>query len=116
MEQLVDVVTREVFPQHVERTEVDLASLDGPEHLGEASDGASRRDPAVCLALAHPELARAEVPHRRASMNAIEPPLVDLDEVRDELRAPDVSLADVPAQTREQILVGQIPQLVHDRF
>ena len=49
-------------------------------------------------------------------MNPIEPPLVDLDEIRDELRAPDVSLADMPAQVRQQLLVGQIPRLVHDRF
>ncbi len=49
-------------------------------------------------------------------MNPIEPPLVDLDEIRDELRAPDVSLADMPAHARKQLLVGQIPRLVHDRF
>jgi len=90
--------------------------LDVPEHLGEALDGARRRDPTVRLALAHPELARAEVPHRRTRVNAIEPPLVDLDEIRDELRAPDAPLADMAAHTREQLLVGQIPQLVHVRF
>ena len=49
-------------------------------------------------------------------MNAVEPPLVDLDEIRDELRAPDVPLADMPAQAHEQLLVGQIPRFVHDRF
>ena len=95
---------------------MDLAPLDVPEHLGEAPDGASGRDPTVRLALAHPELARAEVPHRRARVNAIEPPLVDLDEIGDELRAPDVALADMAAQAHEQLLVGQIPQLVHARF
>ena len=41
---------------------MDITPLDISEHLGEALDGASRHDPAVRLALAHPELARAEVP------------------------------------------------------
>ena len=90
--------------------------LDVPEQLGKAPDGARRRDSTVRLALAHSELARAEIPHRRARVNAVEPPLVDLDEIRDELRAPDVPLADMPAQAHEQLLVGQIPRLVHDRF
>ena len=100
----------------VERAEMDLASRDEPEHMREAPDDARRRDPALRLALAHPELASAEVPHRRARVHALEPPVFDLDQVCDELRVPDVPLADVATKPEEQLVVGQIPEFVHERL
>ena len=49
-------------------------------------------------------------------MNAIEPPLVDLDEIRDELRAPDVPLATCPRRRASRSSSARPPALHHPLY
>lgn len=72
------VLLGEVLAQRVERTEMDLTSLEVVERTGEAPDDARRRDPEVRFALAHPEQPNAEIPHRGAGVLHVEASLLDL--------------------------------------
>ena len=44
-------------------------------------------------------------------MYEVQPPAIDLGEIGNQSRLPDVTLADVRTQAREQLIVRQIPSL-----
>ena len=105
---LLMVLVREMGSKRVERTEMNLAALEEAERERESRDDAGRGDPSLRFARAHPELANAEVPHRRARVLGVQSPVLHLGEIRDQARLPDVPVADVRVQPRKQLLVRQI--------
>lgn len=115
-EQVLVVLRREVIAQEAERAEMHLAAFEVPEDARERADEPCGDEPAMRLPLGHAEAMHAEVEHRRARQLEMKPPLFDLGQIGDEPCLPDVTVADVCLELREQLVVREIPHLVHSSF
>jgi hypothetical protein len=87
--------------------EMELAPLDSLEQGRKALHEPRRRDPPERSALAHPETPRAEVEHRGARGAEIQPPLLDLDEVRDHARRQRMTFGAERRQGSDERVIGE---------
>ena len=97
------------------RREVNLALLDALEEPRESDRKARRDEPAIGLALAHPETRRAEDEHRAARGLREEPAPLDLDEVPQDTDEHLAALHAERPETLEERVVREVREL-HERF
>ena len=110
------ILLRQVLVQLVDGAQVKLAALEIPAREWKPPHDTGHRDPAIRLALAHPEPAHAEIPHRRAGVLGIEPSRIHLSEIREQPHEPLVPSSDMRTETSNQLVVRQVPQLAHAPF
>src|SRR5882757_5272094 len=90
-----------------ERRKTNLPTFESCEQAGEPPNEASRIDPTMRRALAHPELPHAIVEHRRARRLQVERPLFDLPQMHDKMCNQPMTLRVNRPETRDQLLVGK---------
>jgi hypothetical protein len=91
-----------------------IASTQGRQKLGIPPRRAQRRDPLVGYRLREAQYLNAVGEHRRAPLAKIEPPLIDLREVRDQIDLEIAAAANQLDQLREQLIARKSLQRRHE--
>jgi hypothetical protein len=83
--QLAVILLREMGGQHVDRRQVDLPAGEHLEHPRKPPSRPRRGDPLASRRLGHPQPLDTEREQGRARLPKVEPALVDLDQIRQQL-------------------------------
>jgi hypothetical protein len=112
---LCDAFPIQVGSDQARRREMQLATPQRDQEIGEPSSSPRDRDSFVRDAFCEVQHVNAVVEHRGAGLLEIEPTRVDLAEVRDELGLEALIALDQVVQLSQELIVGKALQRRHGR-